>query len=182
MTGIYTRKIYDECYDYDNVYSLTYEGNYKTNPIQHNMPLCGPNNTSIVGRDYWFNPRNGVNPGNFADLESHLKNIDSYEYCDNTDPREIRKKSIYLTNKVKTDKISCNDKLDTGFERLTESKLDFKGSTYNGFGFPLETNETSVFFGFGEDTFGDNRFGVSSRIISKDTKPADQYKNLRKLK
>lgn len=181
MSGhIYSRKKYDSCYFEDDIYISKYEGDYRTNPIQTSAPKCGLNVTTPRGGDSFFNPMNKTKPEDLIDLESHLRNIDSYEFCDNTDPNEIRKKTMMLNSKIDYSFTDCQPNLNTGFERLQKSKLDYKSPTWNGLPFPLERNEDSVFFGFGkpseygDDNYGDNRFGMSTRLVYKDVKPYKQ--------
>jgi hypothetical protein len=175
MSGIYSRKLYDGCYEADKYHEETSSGSHRVNPIQLSQSSCIGLNTTTNYKGSWYSPNEVNNINVLADVESHLRNLDMPDSrCidDRTlDKRNQNAKKIignfmYLEN-------TCNRNLESRNSRLETSNLDVKMSTQTRFDFPIIDPRAQVYNGIIKEQSGSNRFGVNTRLQAKDMTPLD---------
>ena len=140
MSGKYSRKIYDDCFQENIVRATKGPGNYMLHPDQQsNEPCLAP--VGVVGmRDNFFNPHRSNDINSNVDIESHLKRIDITDsYCSkgrtladmNTTANGLKSK---LTTKTK----NCNRGLESSYSRFENPVINVKSMTTSRFDFPIE--------------------------------------------
>jgi len=187
MSGIFSRKIYDDCYQSNRLNQGTAPGLYKVDSAQVNNASCVAANGMNNLRSIWYGPNEVQNITALSDIESHLKNLDL------PDSRCLEGKTVseknayanYLSKNMKTNKTLCSRNLEPSNTRLEGSVLDVKMAPQTRFDYPIRDPRSFVYFGFtnpGSEQVGSNRFGINTRIQAKDMIPADYASKLANTK
>jgi hypothetical protein len=181
MSGNYSRKLYDDCFQTELVQSSKGEGIYRVHVDQKsNAPSYIPESI-VSNRDNMFNPYNGNAVGNLVNIESHLKRMDLADSnCqEGRTLVEMGMYGQYLKSKIPNVKKVGSTKLNTDYSRMNNPAMDVRSMTTSRFDFPIEDPRSSAFFGFaGTEQDGDMRFGVNSRLDARDMDMADYYTKL----
>ena len=181
MSGNYSRKLYDDCFQENIIKTSKGPGTYWLHPDQKsNEPCLAPQ--SVLGqKDNFFNPYRVNDIGHNVNIESHLKRIDLTDsHCSqgrtlaemNTTGKHLESKLTKKTNK------NCNRNLESSFSRLEHPVIDVKSMTTSRFDFPIEDPRGQVFYGMTDEQSGDSRFGINSRLDARDMDPVDYYKKI----
>lgn len=175
MSGFYSRKMYDECFQGQIKAASVGTGNYMLHPDQHSNEPCFASNNIVGQKDNWFNPFNIHDVGNMVNIESHLKRIDLAD-SNCVQGRTLAEMNTYgnhLKNKLKPhEKKQCNRQMESSYSRMDNSALDVKSMTTSRFDFPIEDPRGSVYYGMTSDQEGDNRFGTNTRLEARDMDPS----------
>jgi hypothetical protein len=173
MSGIYSRKNYDDCY-YPILKQMT-EGSieHKINNDKIHNNYCINNNLPMNSRAAFMSSLDYKNKNieNFVDLESHLKNLD-LPLSQQINGRTIPERNVVL-NKI-SDKIikeQCNGEEFSDINtRLESPPIFIRESTITRFDYPVVPH-TSYFYNGYENTLqkGNNRSGVNTRLMAKDS-------------
>jgi hypothetical protein len=185
MSGISSRKIYDDCYQNNRLNQGTAPGSYKVNPTQVQNSLCLAANGMNNSHGMWYGPEEQINIKSLSDIESHLKNLDLPDSrC--LEGRTMVEKNLYanyLSKSMKSNKTMCSRNLEQGNTRLEGSVSDVKMMNQSRFDFPIQDPRSSVYFGItGTEQTDSNRFGINTRLQAKDMKPADYQNKLNNTK
>ena len=185
MSGIFSRKIYDECYQNNRINQGTAPGSYKVNPAQVQNTLCLVANGINNSHGMWYGPEEKLNINALSDIESHLKNLDLPDSrC--LEGKTMVEKNLYVNNLIKnmkSNKIMCSKSLEQGNSRLELNKLDVKMMNQSRFDFPIQDPRSNVYYGFGGlEQVDSNRFGVNTRLQAKDMKPEDYQNKIKNTK
>jgi hypothetical protein len=170
MSGIYTRKKYDDSY-YPMVKNMT-EGNgqhvISSERIYNNY--CINNNVPINSRTAFMSNMDYKNMDHLIDLESHLKNLD-IPLSNQIEGRTINERNE-ISNKISKNiiKNNCNDNdyLDIN-TRLENPPILVRGITTSRFDYPIVPHTSYYYDGY-KNTLqtGNNRSGINTRLIAKD--------------
>jgi len=180
MSGIFSRKIYDDCYQSNRLNQGTGPGTYKVNVNQIQNEKCIVENGMSNLRSFWYSPNDIDNISSLADIESHLKNLDLPDSrC--LEGRTMMEKNVYanyLSKNIKPLKTACSKSLELENTRLDKSVSEVKMLTQTRFDFPIRDPRSNVYYGFSMDSdqIGSNRYGVNSRQQAKQMSPID-YSN-----
>ena len=172
MAGYNSRKIYDECYNYEFI-------NQQVNPCKYNLlPSYGENNIKC-------NTLNGPranktrstcelgdsNIGYRIDIESQLFNLDVPDSRCITE-HNMEEKNIRLNNKSNSKKINyseCNKNQDTIYSRLDIPVNNYRSAYINRFDFPIINPNEFVYYGTqNTEQVNSQRFGVNTQLQAKD--------------
>lgn len=188
MSGIFSRKIYDDCYQSNRLNQGTGPGTYKVNPTQVQNISCVASNGMSNSRSMWFGPNETPYITALSDIESHLKNLDL------PDSRCVEGKTVaeknayanYLSKGITTTTTGmCSRNLEPTNTRLEGSVLDVKMAPQTRFDFPIRDPKSYVYYGIesaNSEQVGSSRFGVNTRLQAKDMTPADYYAKLSNTK
>jgi len=181
MSGIFSRKIYDDCYQSNRLNQGTAPGLYKVNSNQVQNSSCVASNGMSNSRGMWYGPNESAYVTSLSDIESHLKNLDLPDSrC--LEGRTVSEKNAYanyLSKEIKPTNAMCSRNLEPTNTRLETSVLDIKMSPQTRFDFPIRDPRSFVFFGLpGSEQVGSNRYGVNTRMQAKDMTPAEYYAKL----
>jgi hypothetical protein len=171
MSGIYSRKNYDESY-YPILKKMTEGGidNKIGNERIHNN-YCINNNVPINSRTAFMSSLDYKNMQHLVDLESHLKNLD-LPLSQQIEGRTLPERNV-LSNKI-SEKIIKEDCPDEEFAdintRLDSPPIFIRESTFSRFDYPIVPH-TSYFYDGYEDSLqkGNSRSGVNTRLMAKDS-------------
>jgi hypothetical protein len=171
MSGIYSRKNYDECY-YPILKKMTETGiNHKISNkfIEHNY--CINNNVPMNSRTGFMSNLDYKNIEHLVDLESHLKNID-LPLSQQINGRTISERNV-LSNRIseKIIKEDCNNEEFVDINtRLDDPPIFIRETTFNRFEYPIVPHTSYLYDGY-ENTLqkGNNRSGVNTRLMAKDS-------------
>lgn len=177
MSGIFSRKIYDDCYQSNRVNQHTAPGSYRVNPTQlYNAGCVSSNGTSNM-RGVWYGPNEVQHIQALSDIESHLKNLDVPDSrC--LQGRTMIEKNLYanlLSKGINTNNKICSRNLEPTNTRLEASTLDVKMAPQTRFDFPIRDPRSYVYYGFetkGSEQVGSSRFGVNTRLQAKSMTPS----------
>ena len=128
MSGIFSRKIYDHCYQDNRLNQGTGAGSYKVNPTQTQNTLCLAANGMNNYHGMWYGPEEQLNIDALSDIESHLKNLDLPDSrC--LEGKTMIDKNNYakiLSRNMKSTKVMCSRSNEPSNTRLDSNKLDVK--------------------------------------------------------
>jgi hypothetical protein len=181
MSGIFSRKIYDDCYQPNLINKATAPGLYKVDLNQIQNSSCIASNGMSNLRGMWYGPNESTYVTSLSDIESHLKNLDLPDSrC--IEGRTVSEKNAfanYLSKEIRTSNAMCSRNLEPTNTRLEASVLDAKMAPQTRFDFPIRDPRSSVFFGVpGSEQVGSNRYGINTRMQAKDMTPAEYYAKL----
>jgi hypothetical protein len=182
MSGNYSRKMYDDCFQKDIIEESKGPGKYRVNPVpKSNVPCYAPE--SVVGsKDTMFNPYHKLELGTLVNIESHLKRMDLH------DSRCVKGRTLeemntfgnHLTDKIRKDKKNCNRKLESTYSRMEDPALEVRSMTTSRFDFPIEDPRGQVYYGMTSEQVGDSRFGIDTRHESRNMDPEEYFKKIEK--
>lgn len=183
MSGIQSRKLYDNCYQDIQVRQTTAPGNYRVNPTSNVNGSCNVQNGIHGYGSTWYEPNAVQNIASLVDIESHLKNIDLPDSrCPNG--RTLLEKNKYMQTlsrkTIPSSAGNCNRTLEQIPTRLVQPVSDIRGATQSRFDFPIVDPRAFAYFGMGpaSDQNGSSRNGVNSRLATKDMNPSEYAKKL----
>lgn len=182
MSSIYSRKMYDACFQKEIENTTKGPGNYVTNKIQKpNKPMYVVQDVMSY-KDNVFNPALASNVGNLVNIESHLMRIDNKDSKCVTGRtlEDMNKCGESLVNKIPKNRVESNKMLNSSYSRMERPALDVREMTTSRFDHPIEDPRKSVYHGMTEKQNGDERFGFNSRLMSKDMYAADFYEEIEK--
>ena len=185
MSGIFSRKIYDDCYQNNRLNQGTAPGSYKVNTNQIQNKSCLAINGMNNSHGIWYTPEEQINIESLLDIESHLKNLDLPDSrC--LEGRTMIEKNVYanfLSKNIKSNQTICSKSLEIGNTRLEGCVSDVKMMNQSRFDFPIQDPRSNVYFGFGgSEQVGSNRFGINTRYQAKSMRPADYENKLNNTK
>lgn len=184
MSGIFSRKMYDDCYQSNRINQETASGSYKVNPTQVQNTSCQPANGIYPYKSLWYEPNQYKNIQTLSDIESHLRNLDLPDSkC--LEGRTLVEKNLYvqsLSKKIVNNSNVCNRQLESSNSRLDSAVSDVKTFTQSRYDFPIIDPRSYVFMGINDEQSGSNRFGINTRLQAKDTLPNDYYSKLNNFK
>ena len=171
MSGIYSRKNYDDCY-YPILKKMT-EGGIKHRISDERIynNYCINNNVPMNSRAAFMSNLDYKNVHNLVDLESHLKNLD-LPLSQQIEGRTINERNV-LSNAI-SEKIIKEDCRDEEFvdinTRLENPPIFIRETTITRFDYPIVPHTSYVYDGF-ENTLqkGNNRSSVNTRLMAKDS-------------
>lgn len=180
MSGNYTRKLYDDCFQKDIERTSKGPGNYWLHPDQTSRKPCNVAPSVMGQKDNMFNPHRSRDIGNNMNIDSHLRRMDlTSSHC--SQGRTLAEMNIIANNlkkKLTTVTNDCNRGLESSFSRLENPVINVKSMNTSRFDFPIEDPRGQVFYGMTEEQQGDMRFGVNSRLDARDMDPAEYYKKI----
>lgn len=180
MSGISSRKIYDQCYQSNRINQETASGTYKVNTSQINQAACIGANGVNNYRGFWFglNEINNINV--LSDVESHLKNIDipDSRCLEGRTLIEKNNNALKLVGTFKNVSETCNRQLESSNTRLEVPVTDVKMMTQSRYDFPIIDPRAFVYMGITSEQSGSNRFGINSRLQAKDMSQAAYYSKI----
>jgi hypothetical protein len=183
MSGIFSRKLYDDCYQLDRVAQETGPGSYKVNPTQLQNGSCVSAYGMSNSRGIWYGPNEINSIQALSDIESHLKNLDLPDSrC--VQGRTLIDKNAYansLAKSLNSTKSMCSRNLEPNNTRLAASTLDVKMAPQSRFDFPIRDPRSFVYYGIESkvsDQSGSNRYGMNTRLQAKSMTPTDYYNKL----
>ena len=173
MSGIYARKIYDDCYNIEfsnqqvnpckyQIYTPFAESNEKCNAL--NGPRANKTrgtgelgNTDILYR---------------TDIESQLQNLDVPDSRCIT-LRTMREKNERLAKLAKSKTIkhsNCGTEQDLQYSRLDIPVNNYRSIYINRFEFPIIDPKEFVYYGYekSNEQINSQRFGVNTQLAAKD--------------
>jgi hypothetical protein len=188
MSGIFSRKMYDDCYQSNRLNQEISPGSYKINVDQvRNNALCVASNGTTNYRGIWYGPNEIDSISALSDIESHLKNLDLPDSrC--LEGRTLEEKNAYANNLSKglqKQMGMCSRNLEPSNTRLELSVLDVKMLPQTRFDFPIRDPRSFVYYGINmseSEQVGSNRFGVNTRLQAKDMPPSLYYEKLYNVK
>lgn len=180
MSGYYTRKPYDQCYNIEFI-------NQQVNPCKYRIePNYGENNSrcQTVNGPRSNKKRSTGELGNTdaiyrTDIESQLFNLDI------PDSRCVTMKTMKEKNerlaKVAANKNieynMCNKIEDINYTRLDNPANNLRSVYINRYDFPIIDPTEFVYYGItGTSQINNNRFGENSQLTAKDNISAPNYK------
>lgn len=171
MSGIYSRKNYDDCY-YPILKTMTEASiNHQISDERIQNNYCINNNLPINSRTAFMSSLDYKNIENLVDLESHLKNLD-LPLSQQINGRTISERNVILNNiSDKIIKAECKDEEFTDIStRLENPPIFIREATITRFDFPIVPHTSYVYDGY-DNTLqtGNNRSGVNTRLMAKDS-------------
>ena len=170
MSGIYSRKNYDECY-YPMLKKMTegsIDNNINNEKIHNNY--CINKNLPLNSRAAYMSKLDYKNIHNLVDLESTLKNID-LPLSEQINGRTISERNVVLNNiSNKIIKEVCNDEEFTDINtRLDYPPIFIRESTITRFDFPIVPHTSYYYDGYENSLqIGNNRRGINTRLMARD--------------
>jgi hypothetical protein len=185
MSGIFARKLYDDCYQSNRINQGTAPGSYKVNQSQISNSNCQTVNGIYPYKGVWYSPNEFKNIQALSDIESHLRNLDIPDSrC--LEGRSMNEKNAYakslsqsMTGQVTA---TCPRPLESTNSRLDTAVSDVKMMTQTRYDFPIIDPRAYVYMGINDEQSGSNRFGVNSRLQAKDMMPSEYYNKLNNFK
>lgn len=180
MSGIFSRKIYDDCYQSNWTSQKTGAGSYKVNPTQVAQSACIGANGVNNYKGFWYGANEVKNINILSDVESHLKNLDI------PDSRCLEGRTLIEKN-MNAKKIlggfanvtsTCNRQLESTNSRLDSAVSDVKMMVQTRYDYPIVDPRAYVYNGINDEQSGSNRFGVNSRLQAKDMTPSAYYNKI----
>jgi hypothetical protein len=177
MSGISTRKIYDECFQSNRIEQETGAGTYKVHIAQIEQPDCIGLNGINTYRGFWNAPNEVKNIEVLSDIESHLRMLDlpDNKCIDGRTLIERNNIAEKLSQKKVNTTTFCSRTLEPSFSRLNNVVSDVKSMAQTRFDYPIIDPKEYVYMGFnmgtGKEQLGSNRFGINSRLEAKNTNP-----------
>jgi len=187
MSGISSRKIYDNCYQSNFTNQETGPGSYKVNLNQINQPDCIGLNGINNFRGFWNAPNEVENIEILSDIESHLRMLDlpDNKCIDGRTLIERNNKITKVAEKMKNKIGYCNQLLEPSFTRLNSVVSDVKSMRQSRFDFPIIDPKEYVYnginMGYGKEQMGSNRFGINSRQEAKHTNPTEYQEKIKNI-
>jgi hypothetical protein len=183
MSGVFSRKIYDDCYQNNRLNQGTKPGSYRVDNTQIQNSSCVIANGMSNSKGAWYGPNEISNVTALSDIESHLKNLDLPDSrC--LEGRTMAEKNAYansLSQNIKKTVSTCPKLLDVGNTRLENPVSDIKMMVQTRFDFPIQDPREWIYYGFsGSEQVDSNRFGINTRLQAKNTASVDYYKKLNK--
>ena len=174
MSGIYSRKIYDNC-DYDNLKHIAEgAGQYTVNSdLMSNSEICYPSIVPINHKAGYRSMHDVKNSLALTEIESHLLNLDmKYSNCENNilERNNIADKLLQnVDSTTSTCKPDVDKQLTSSNTRMDSPSILLRDKTLSRFDFPIVPHTSYFYDGIqGTSQEGNNRFGVNSRLIAKD--------------
>jgi hypothetical protein len=169
MSGYYSKKKYDYC-DQESLINIeTGPGSYKTLPIQVKHEHCNIYNTVSNTSNIW-QANTPTNLNYIVDIDSHLKNLNIPDSkC--LDQRTLIEKDYKikeLLNKMDINNNECNKELESNYTRLEIPTYIYKERPQTRIEFPIIDPRLYVYEGITDEQYGNNRFGVNTRLQAKD--------------
>ena len=171
MSGIYSRKNYDDC-NYPMLKKMTEGGidnNINNEKIHNNY--CLNNNLPMNSRAAYMSSLDYKNVHNLVDLESHLRNLD-LPLSQQIDGRTISERNVVLKNiSDKIIKEVCDDEEFTDINtRLDSPPIFIREATISRFDYPIVPHTSYFYDGYDNSLQkGDNRRGINTRLMAKDS-------------
>lgn len=181
MSGYYSRKLYDECYQDELKSASIGEGNYMLLPSQHANEPCFIGNNVVAYKDNWFNPYSINDIGNNVNIESHLKCIDlaDSKCLQGRTMGEMNAYANHLKSKLKPRSKNCTKKIEPSFTRMDDPVINVRSMTTSRFDFPIINPLSTVYYGMTDEQTGDTRFGTNTRLEARDMDPMVYYEKIK---
>lgn len=185
MSGYNSRKIYDECYNYEFI-------NQQVNPCKYNLlPSFGENIskcTALNGPRANKNRSTGeLGDSNYSyrtDIESQLFNLDVPDSRCIT-ANTIKDKNERLNKLIKETKVNyllCDKNQDTMYSRLDIPVNDYRSININRYEYPIVDPKEYVYYGVpNTKQINNERFGVNTQLEAKDKINKPDFNPLSKL-
>lgn len=174
MAGIYSRKIYDNCYNVEFINQQVNPCKYQTYvPFAENNEKCnalnGPraNKTRATGEL-------GINNDILyrTDIESLLQNLDVPDSRCITlkTMREKNERLAKIANSKQISHTDCKKDQDTIYSRLDIPVNNYRSVYINRFEYPIIDPKEFVYYGYdnSNEQINNQRFGVNTQLAAKD--------------
>ena len=182
MSGVSSRKIYDQCYQSNRINQETASGSYKVDSSQIKQAACVGANGVNNYKGFWYglNEINNINV--LSDVESHLKNLDipDSRCLEGRTLIEKNNNALKLLGTYKNVSDTCNRQLESTNTRLEMPVTNIKMMAQSRYDFPIIDPRAFVYMGLTAEQSGSNRFGINSRLQAKDMTQADYYAKINK--
>jgi hypothetical protein len=173
MSGIYARKIYDNCYNVEFMKQQVNPCKYRTfEPFGDNTKKCNALNGPRANKARSTGELGNSNISYRTDIESQLQNLDIPDSrCISL--RTMREKNERMSKIAKSKTISytdCNKDQDTVYSRLDIPVNNYRSIYINRFSYPIIDPKEFVYYGYGNSTdqIDNQRFGVNTQLAAKD--------------
>lgn len=173
MSGISSRKIYDDCYNIEFINQQVNPAKYRTYvPYGENQQKCNALNGPRANKARSTGELGNTDIAFRTDIESQLQNLDVPDSRCIT-LQTIREKNERLAKLAKAKSISysmCNTEQDTIYSRLDIPVNNFKSIYINRFDYPIIDPQEFVYNGYelSNEQIGNQRFGVNTQLAAKD--------------
>lgn len=174
MSGIFSRRNYDNCLQNEIVDRTTKPGTITLEPsVSRSDKTCFSKNSPHSNRVRNTSNLNIRSIGDIVTMENYLLNLDIPDSkC--MDVNTLVEKDKRL--KAEADKHKniynvpdCGDDISTRYSRLNNNVNEIKDKPYNRYEFPLLDPKEFVYYGIEKTPqIGNNRAGISTRIDIKD--------------
>jgi len=173
MSGIFARKIYDECYNIEFINQQVNPAKYQTYvPFAENAKKCNALNGPRANKARSTGELGDTNIGYRTDIESQLQNLDVPDSRCIT-LQTVREKNERLAKiaKAKTVNYSnCDTDQDTLYSRLDLPVNNYRSIYINRFEYPIIDPKEFVYYGYekSNEQINNQRFGVNTQLAAKD--------------
>lgn len=169
MSGIYTRPLYDECNNSEQVAISIGPGEWIQQTIQDNPNMCY-HNEGVRNTRFMNSSQINIKYKNAIDIESSLKGLDiPISRCmqpNTLTERDVKLNAIY-NNIDKQTTPTCSNFLTNSYTRL-EPPAHISEQPYNRYEYPIIDPSQWVYYGFQDyNTTSNTRDGRSSRYDIK---------------
>ena len=175
MSGIFTRRNYDDCFQRDIIKTTTKPGHIVLEPsVNTSNKTCYSLNSPHPTRSRNNSDMGLMNYQNLVNLENYLLNLDipdskclKINTLQEKDKRLKAEAKKYNANFKLTD---CSNDISTKYSRLNSNINMVKELPYNRYEFPIIDPYEFVYYGINNTKqIGNNRAGISTRIDIKDS-------------
>ena len=173
MSGIFARKIYDECYNIEFINQQVNPAKYQTyEPYAENSKKCNALNGPRANKARSTGELGNTNIGYRTDIESQLQNLDVPDSRCIT-LQTIREKNERLAKIAKAKEVNysmCTSEQDTLYSRLDIPLNNYRSIYINRYEYPIVDPREFVYNGYelSNEQIGNQRFGVNTQLAAKD--------------
>jgi len=172
MSGYYTKKRYDDCYNKEFITQQVKPGNYSLfQGFSENNYKCSVLNGPRANKNRATGELGNSDISFRTDIESQLYNLDVPDSRCIT-LKTMEEKNKRLKNIVDQKTINycyCNNNQDTIYSRLDIPVNNFKSVYINRYDFPIVNPKEFVYYGVpNTDQINNERFGINTQLRAKD--------------
>ena len=173
MSGIFARKIYDECYNIEFINQQVNPAKYRTfAPFGENAKKCNSLNGPRANKSRSTGELGNTNIGYRTDIESQLQNLDVPDSRCITlrTMREKNERLLKMANNKSVSFTDCSTDQDTIYSRLDIPVNNYRGIYINRFEYPIIDPKEFVYYGYekSNEQVNNQRFGVNTQLAAKD--------------
>jgi len=173
MSGIFARKIYDECYNIEFINQQVNPSKYRTyQPFGENTKKCNALNGPRANKARSTGELGNTDIVYRTNLESQLQNLDVPDSrCITLQTMQDKNDRLAKIAKSKTVNYSiCTSEQDTLYSRLDIPVNNYRSIYINRYDFPIIDPKEFVYYGYekSNEQIGNQRFGVNTQLAAKD--------------
>lgn len=173
MSGIFARKIYDECYNIEFTAQQVNPAKYRTYiPFAENTKKCNALNGPRANKSRSTGELGDTNIGYRTDIESQLQNLDVPDSrCISLQTMQDKNERLSKMAKSNTVNFSdCSTDQDTIYSRLDLPVNNYRSTYINRFEYPIIDPTEFVYYGYmnSDEQINNQRFGVNTQLAAKD--------------